>query len=173
MLKFEGLIKRERCGKNVWYSLTSSGRIMASKDFAKDDTSVLASVLAVALKFSHSVLNPHIPQQMYLYRCLFPWISIVFIGFFYGLYMRKVLDGETVDLRAIFLRILKFVAVFGVYSAAWLTLEIIAKRYHISFPVSFTVSAMLGIIFIVIVYLLINLSSQNLHEGCILPVLCG
>lgn len=116
-------------------------------------TLILASILAVALKFSYAMLNPLIPQEMWLYRNLFPIVSIVFVGFFYGLYLRKVKDGETVDLRAIFIRILKFIAVFSLYSAVWLTLQEFGERNRISLPMNLMVSGVLTIVFLVICYL--------------------
>ena len=45
----EGLIRREKFGKNVWYSLTSSGRLMTSKYFGIEDTNILDSVFPVVL----------------------------------------------------------------------------------------------------------------------------
>lgn len=116
-------------------------------------TLVLASILVVALKFSYSMLNPLIPQEMWLYQNFFPMVSIVFIGFFYGLYLRKVGDGETIDLHAIFIRILKFVAVFSFYTAAWLTLQQFDERYRISLSTNLIASGVLTIVFLVICYL--------------------
>lgn len=116
-------------------------------------TLILASILAVALKFSYAVLDPHIPQEMSLYGNLFPWVSIVFIVFFYGLYMRKVSDGKTVDLRAVLVRTLKSAGAFCLYFAVWLTLQEFGERYRISLPINLTVSGALTIVFLVICYL--------------------
>jgi len=41
----EGLIRQERFGKNVWYSLTANGRLMAAKHFGAEGISALESVL--------------------------------------------------------------------------------------------------------------------------------
>jgi len=45
----ERLIRREKFGKNVWYSLTSTGRLMTSKYFGIEDTNILDSVFPVVL----------------------------------------------------------------------------------------------------------------------------
>ncbi|MBA7605948.1 hypothetical protein ES703_13084 [subsurface metagenome] len=41
----EGLIRREKFGKNVWYSLTSTGRLTTGKYFGIEDTNIIESVL--------------------------------------------------------------------------------------------------------------------------------
>ena len=113
----------------------------------------LVFILAIALKFSDAVLDKFIPQGIQPYQMWFPFICILFAAFFYGLYMRKVENDEAIVLRAIFIRILKFTAVFGLYWAAWVTLEIIVERYQISLPISLTVSGVLAAVFFAIVYL--------------------
>lgn len=45
----EGLIRREKFGKNVWYSLTSTGRLMTSRYFGIEDTNILDSVFPAVL----------------------------------------------------------------------------------------------------------------------------
>ena len=116
-------------------------------------TLILASILAVALKFSYAILNPHVPQEISIYRTLFPTISIVFIGFFYGLYIRKVKDGETINLHSMFVRMLKFIAAFGLYFAGWLAFQVLGERQQISLLISLMVSGVLTIVFLVICYL--------------------
>jgi hypothetical protein len=116
-------------------------------------TLILASILAVALKFSYAILNPLIPQEMSIYRNFFYMVSIVFVVFFYGVYLRKVKDGETVDLRVILIRMLKFITAFSLYTAAWLTLEQFSERDRISLPVNLMVSGVLTIAFLAIIYL--------------------
>lgn len=44
-----GLIRREKFGRNVWYSLTSTGRLVTTKYFGMEDTNVLDSVLPAVL----------------------------------------------------------------------------------------------------------------------------
>ena len=114
---------------------------------------VLASILTITLKFSYAVLNPHILQEMSSYGWLFPAVSIVFIGFFYGSYLQKVKDGETVDLRAILIRMCKFIVVFSLYSVAYVTLQELGERYRISLPINLIVSGVLTIVFLAIIYL--------------------
>jgi len=116
-------------------------------------TLILASILAVALKFSYAILNPLIPQEMSIYRNFFYMVSIVFVVFFYGIYLRKVKDGETVDLRVILIRMLKFITVFSLYTAAWLTLQQFGERYGISLSINSIVSCVLTIVFLGICYL--------------------
>jgi len=116
-------------------------------------TLILASILAVALKFSYAILNPPIPQEMSIYRNFFHLVSIVFVVFFYGTYLRKVKDGETVDLRVILIRMLKFITAFSLYTAAWLTLQHFGERYRISLSTDSIISGVLLIVFLVICYL--------------------
>jgi hypothetical protein len=116
-------------------------------------TLILASILAVALKFSYAVLDSLITKEMSIYRNFFPMASIVFIGFFYGLYLLKVKDGETVDLRAVLIRTLKSAGAFCLYFAVWLTLQEFSKRYRISLSINLIVSGVLTIVFLVICYL--------------------
>ncbi|GAJ12882.1 unnamed protein product, partial [marine sediment metagenome] len=40
----EGLIRREKFGKNVWYSLTSTGRLMTSRRFGVDDSNIVETI---------------------------------------------------------------------------------------------------------------------------------
>lgn len=116
-------------------------------------TLVLASILAVALKFSYAILNPLIPQEMSIYRNFFYMVSIVFVVFFYGIYLRKVKDGETVDLHVILTRMLKFITAFSLYTAAWLTLQQFGERYGISLSTNLMISSVLTIVFLVAIYL--------------------
>ncbi len=116
-------------------------------------TLILASILAVALKFSYAILNPLIPQEMSIYRNFFYMVSIVFVVFSYGVYLRKVKDGETVDLRVILIRMLKFITAFSLYTAAWLTLQQFDERYRISLSTNSIISGVLTIVFLGICYL--------------------
>lgn len=45
----EGLVRQEKFGKNVWYSLTSTGRLMAAKHFRTEETSALESILPAVI----------------------------------------------------------------------------------------------------------------------------
>jgi len=116
-------------------------------------TLILASILVLALKFSYAILNPLIPQEMWLYRNLFPMVSIVFVVFFGGSYLQKVKEGKTVDLRVILIRMLKFITAFSLYTAAWLTLQQFGERYRISLSINLTVSGVFTIAFLAIIYL--------------------
>ncbi len=112
-------------------------------------TLALASILVIVLKFLYAVLDPLIPQYVWLLG----GISIVFLGFFYCLYVRKVIDGETIDLRVIFFRILKFTVAFGLYLATcFIFEEVIAKHYSIGLKVSLAVTGILTIVFLAVVY---------------------
>ena len=116
-------------------------------------TLILASILAVALKFSYAMLNPLIPKEVSIYRNFFHMVSIVFVVFFYGSYLRKVKDGETVNLRVILIRMVKFITVFSLYTAAWLSLQHLSNRYRISLSINLIVSSVLTIVFLAIIYL--------------------
>lgn len=115
-------------------------------------TLILASILALALKFSYAILNPLIPQEMSIYRNFFYIVSIVFVVFFYGVYLRRVKDGKNVDLRVILIRMLKFITAFSVYIVSWLTLQKFGECYRFSISVDWIISGALTIVFLAIVY---------------------
>ena len=115
-------------------------------------TLILASILAVALKFSYAMLNPPIPQETSIYRNFFHMASIVFAAFFYGIYLRRVRECKTVDLRGVLIRTLKSGIAFSLYTVAWLTLQQFDESYQISLPTNLTISSVLLIVFLAIVY---------------------
>lgn len=45
----EGLVRQERFGKNIWYSLTSTGKLMTAKHFGAEEARIIESVLPVVI----------------------------------------------------------------------------------------------------------------------------
>jgi hypothetical protein len=117
-------------------------------------TLILASILVVALKFSFAVLDSPITKEMSIYGYFFYMASILFVGAFYGIYLQKVKDCETIDLRPVLVRTLKSAGAFCLYFAVWLTFQVFSMRYRISLSINLIVSGVLTIVFLTTIYLL-------------------
>lgn len=117
-------------------------------------TLILAFILALALKCSYAMLDSLNPEEVSIYHNFFHMPSVVVVGFFYAIYLRKVKEGRIADLREVLVRTLKSAGAFCLYFAVWLAFQELTERYQISLPMNLVLSSVLTIVFLVAIYLL-------------------